>query len=250
MINLAEVLSDPDLCSPFQIIQQYGAFAAGGWQVQQALTINAYGAVRNTSGRELTINPEFDWVTEVLSFRSATEIYVTHEDYPNRISDILVYQGNQFRVLKVQNYTDQGFSLAYAARLPKSMYIVVPPPATGQPTPLVEPPVPAKHYHYATVAGVNATSIKSSAGSVLGWNIPNTSQTEPFYVHLHDTAGIPTVGQGVVYTIMVQAGVPSVETEIEIDFTYGIGMTITKNISDTDTTPIAGGESVLDIAYQ
>jgi hypothetical protein len=113
MIDVSEIVNDTDVCSNFTILRQSGQFAAGGWQANPPQQIIALGAVRNTSGRELEMIPPGDRVHEMLTFRSATQMYVTNT---SGTSDVLQYQDSYFRVLAVKNYSDQGVWVAIAAR--------------------------------------------------------------------------------------------------------------------------------------
>src|ERR1700757_4598028 len=60
-------------------------------------------------------------------------------------------------------------------------------------------------YHVVSAATTNAANVKASPGQVYGWRIFNNTGY-PVYIKLHNTAGTPTPGSGVVETIGVQAG--------------------------------------------
>lgn len=116
IINVADLLNDPDLCEPFTITRNPGQFAAGGWQGSGPTTFNAYGAVRNATGKELDMVPEGDRVHEMISFRSVTPMYMTDEAQ-SITSDILTWHGQKYRVVFSKDYTSQGYTLAIAARM-------------------------------------------------------------------------------------------------------------------------------------
>jgi len=116
MIDVSEVLNDPDVCSVFTIQRNPGTYAIGGWQAGQPVTIQAYGAVRNTSGKEVEMVNEGDRVREMMTFRSTTPMYVT-SSVQGATSDVLTWQGDQYRVLAVKNYSEQGYYLAVAGRM-------------------------------------------------------------------------------------------------------------------------------------
>ncbi len=65
-------------------------------------------------------------------------------------------------------------------------------------------------YHVVAAGSTNAANIKAAPGQVYGWNIYNNAGY-PIYVKLHNTAGTPTPGSGVIQTIAVQAGLPDSE---------------------------------------
>ena len=116
MIEVIEVLNDPDLCSSWTVQRNYGQYAAGGWQTTKVTTIQAYGAVRNLQGRQIEMVPEADRVHELMTFRSTTPMYVT-DAAQGITSDIITWQGSQYRVSAVKQYQEQGYVLAIGARL-------------------------------------------------------------------------------------------------------------------------------------
>jgi hypothetical protein len=115
VIDVSEVLSDADVSSAFIINRTTGQFGPGGWQTNQTQQINAFGAVRNTSGKELDMVPEGDRVNEMITFRSATQMYETNYA-GSATSDVLTWLGDNYRVYVVKNYSEQGYYLAIAAR--------------------------------------------------------------------------------------------------------------------------------------
>lgn len=116
MIQVDEILNDFDLCSQFSVIRTTGKFAAGGWQTNPSQQIDTIGATRNANGKEIRMLPEADQVLEVLSFRSITQMFPTTLA-GSQTSDVLVFQGDQYRILMVKNYSEQGYYLALATRL-------------------------------------------------------------------------------------------------------------------------------------
>lgn len=105
-------------------------------------------------------------------------------------------------------------------------------------------------YHAVCAASTNAANIKASPGQVYAVRVFNATDY-PFYVKLHNTAGVPSAGAGVVETIGIQAGTQFVhELPPGDEFTVGIGLTIVKGIADNDTTPVALNDGVVDVFYK
>ena len=105
-------------------------------------------------------------------------------------------------------------------------------------------------YHVVSAGSTNAANIKASAGRVLGWAIFNNADY-PIYVKLHNTAGTPTAGSGVVYTVGVQAGTHvSFDDDDGLGFATGIGISITKLIADNDTTAVLASDCVVNLHYK
>jgi len=105
-------------------------------------------------------------------------------------------------------------------------------------------------FHLISAATTNATNIKASAGQVYGWSIFNTNAAVR-YVKLHNTAGAPTAGTGVVYTIGVPAtGGNNIALSSGIAFSTGIAVTTVTGTADTDTAAVAANDLVIDIHYK
>lgn len=103
--------------------------------------------------------------------------------------------------------------------------------------------------HLVSGGSTNATSIKGSAGVINAVRIFNNA-AYPIYVKFHNTAGVPTAGNGVVETVGVQAGTQYFGAITGGDnFTTGIGMTIVKGIADADATAVLANDGVVDVFY-
>lgn len=95
-----------------------------------------------------------------------------------------------------------------------------------------------------SAATTNATSVKASAGSLVGLNVSNIGAAAA-YLKLYNKASAPTVGTDVpVLTIPLPAG-----AVVDLDlgtlgrvFTTGIALAITNLAADSDTTAIAAGQ--------
>jgi hypothetical protein len=115
---------------------------------------------------------------------------------------------------------------------------------------VVRQAVPAQsNYHAVSAATTNAANVKASAGTVVGYDIFNNG-AYPVYVKLHNTAGTPTAGSGVVRTIGVQAGTRAVSPPgLSFALGTGIGISIVKGIADADATAVAASDCVVDLSY-
>lgn len=116
MIDVSEILNDPDMCESFIILRPSGQFAAGGYQQNTPKQMAAYGAVRNTSGEEMDMVPEGDRNRELISIRTVTQMFLTSED-SSATSDMVIFQGFQYRLVTLKNYSSQGYWFAIAAKM-------------------------------------------------------------------------------------------------------------------------------------
>jgi hypothetical protein len=107
----------------------------------------------------------------------------------------------------------------------------------------------ASIHHFVSAATTNALNIKASAGRVLGWSLGNTTASWR-YVKLHNTAGAPTAGAGVVETIAIPPnGLAQFSIPTGIGFATGIARTCVTGSADADATATAAGDVVGDIFF-
>jgi len=117
MISVAEVVNEPDLAQAFTILRSTGTWLNGVWQSVTA-TVQGYGVIAEPSGRDLDMVPEGDVVKGMMIFWSSQIIYGTHATAGvGGSSDILVWRGENYRVLSVKQYVDYGYWRAMATRM-------------------------------------------------------------------------------------------------------------------------------------
>lgn len=117
LIQVSEVVNDPDLAQPFTILRSTGSWLNGVWQ-SVTTEIQNYGVIAEPSVRELEMIPEGDLVKGAMVFWSAQPIYGTHAtNGVGGSSDILIWRGHNYRVLDVKQYQDWGFFRATATRM-------------------------------------------------------------------------------------------------------------------------------------
>lgn len=102
-----------------------------------------------------------------------------------------------------------------------------------------------------SAASTNATVVKASAGTLYGVAVSNTAAS-PRYVKFYNKATAPTVGTDVpLFTIQVAAGatLPVSFGAVGHRFATGIGLAITANAADTDTTAVGASEVKVATSY-
>jgi hypothetical protein len=120
MINVAEVVSDPDLCQTVTVQRSHGAFALGGWSDSQATTSTfpISAVVTVASENDLRQVPEGDRVAGAMMFHTTQPLYLTHGATPQAAdSDILVWNGNRYRLIKIWPYVNYGYYKAMGVRM-------------------------------------------------------------------------------------------------------------------------------------
>ena len=104
-------------------------------------------------------------------------------------------------------------------------------------------------YHLVSGASTNAANIKASAGQLFGWYIYN-SNAAARKVAFHNTAGTPTAGASVFFSIVIPpTSGANVFGEIGIAFSTGIGITTVTGLADSDSTGVAANDLIINLFY-
>lgn len=104
-------------------------------------------------------------------------------------------------------------------------------------------------FHLVSAGSTNATSVKASAGQVFGWYIYN-SNAAARKVAFHNTAGTPTAGSGVIFSIVIPpTSGANVFSDIGIPFATGIAITMVTDLTDAGATAVAANDLVANIFY-
>ena len=105
-------------------------------------------------------------------------------------------------------------------------------------------------FQLVAAATTNATNIKASAGQVFGWYIYN-SNAAARKVAFHNTAGAPTAGASVLFSLMIP---PSAGANVEftngITFSTGIAITTVTGIANADSAAVALNDLLINIFYK
>lgn len=105
-------------------------------------------------------------------------------------------------------------------------------------------------FHAVSANSTNATNIKASAGQVGGWFIYNNNALARKVV-FHNTAGTPTAGASVIFSIVIPPNSASnVEWGKGLPFATGIAITAVTGIADSDATAVALNDLVINIFYK
>jgi hypothetical protein len=105
-------------------------------------------------------------------------------------------------------------------------------------------------YHLVSAATTNATNIKASAGEVTGWYIYN-SNASARKVAFHNTAGTPTAGSSVYFTVVIPGlAATNVSFPAGLSFSTGIAITTVTGLADSDATAVALNDLNINIYYK
>lgn len=105
-------------------------------------------------------------------------------------------------------------------------------------------------FHLVSAASTNATNIKASAGQVYGFSIYNNNGAALRKVVFHNTAGAPTAGVGVFFSIVIpQETTITVFSTMGIAFSAGIAITTVTGLPDSNATAVALNDLTINIWY-
>jgi hypothetical protein len=121
MINLSDVVSDPDFAQEFEIQRSSGGWWKAGVWINETIGVPGYGVIQPATPEELDQVPEGDRVKGSLSFHSECPLFETHTRSPNDkfagTSDIICHRGQSYRLVKVWPWEDFGYYKAIGARI-------------------------------------------------------------------------------------------------------------------------------------
>jgi hypothetical protein len=115
--SIAEVVDDPDFAQSFTITRsQGGKFVLGRW-TNATVDIPMWGSIQPPDPEELEMIPEGDRIVAAIAVHCTQRIYETNTNQTNGISDLVLWHGENYRVLKVYPWNDYGYWKAIAARI-------------------------------------------------------------------------------------------------------------------------------------
>lgn len=120
MIDVSELITDPDFAVPYTVYRRTGAWIKGRFEVSEPEVLQFYGAVQPASPREirqLHIGDSEDGVMKFFT-RKPNDIYETKNftgDEGAQISDEIEFDGRIYKVLKVMPWHHGGWCRAFAS---------------------------------------------------------------------------------------------------------------------------------------
>ena len=114
MINVSEVVNDPDFAQWFTVFRKSGEFGSGGFIQGEELPIPMKGPVIPSTAEELNMIAEADRVTSAMNFYTTTAMYRTRQ---GATSDEILWQSERYRIINVWDRSANGFYKAMATRM-------------------------------------------------------------------------------------------------------------------------------------
>jgi hypothetical protein len=113
VINVAEVL-DSDFCENFTVLRTPGTFIKGVWTRGTTAALPFYGSLQPSTPEELQMVPEGDRVAGMVSIHTTQTIFETNT---SQTSDVVVWRGLNYKVLKVLHWDGFGYVKCFATRM-------------------------------------------------------------------------------------------------------------------------------------
>lgn len=110
------LLSDPELgAHPFTVTRKTGKWVSGRLVIQenQTQTLNPVGIIVPPEAEQLEFFPEGDRRKDKKAIYTKTMLHVSEGD---TVSDTIQWNGDRYRILKVERWDEYGFCVAYAVK--------------------------------------------------------------------------------------------------------------------------------------
>ncbi len=113
MINVAELMRDPDLAQAFQVERSGGAFVEGEWIPAAPVVTNKVGIVQPAKREDtLAMLPEGVRLGNMIAVYCDEELRIDNAD--TQRSDVIVWHGSPYRVIAAKPWRDHGFWQVWA----------------------------------------------------------------------------------------------------------------------------------------
>jgi hypothetical protein len=123
MINLGELITDPDFMQSFSVYRTTGSFVKGAWVAAEPKEFEMKGVITPASPKEINQLPEGDRISGAISVYTRDRVYstdssatVSRRTGQGVISDKIIWKGEYYKVYALSDYSDYGFYNVVAAR--------------------------------------------------------------------------------------------------------------------------------------
>lgn len=112
LIDVSELMDDPEMAQPFTVRRPTGSFGNEGIYTKSYKTLALVGPVQPAGPEAAKIVPEGTRLDNLMCFYSVDQLSVG--DGKNVEADIVQFQGDSFKVVKVLPWGNNGYWCAYA----------------------------------------------------------------------------------------------------------------------------------------
>ena len=110
MIDVSEIIDDPDLAQRFKLYRITGQFVNGRWVENPKQELTRVGIIVPMGAKSLQQIPEADRVRGAIEVFTKEILYITSSaGSQSRTSDQVLWKGSLYKLLAVDDYSDFGF---------------------------------------------------------------------------------------------------------------------------------------------
>lgn len=120
MINVSELITDPDFAQSFTVTRTVGNWDAGNF-VTTSTTLKMFGSIQPLNTKEMDQYPEGDRLKGMNKIYTLDQLYTTQtgpteDGEDGQLSDEVTWQGERWKILNSQDFSDFGYYQAVAVR--------------------------------------------------------------------------------------------------------------------------------------
>lgn len=121
MINLSRIITSPNFAQPngYTVYRNYGTWVDGRFTTTED-EFNAVGTILPADAKTIKQIPEGDSISGSISIWSLIELYTTKlestADNDGYISDEVVWNGNRYKIVSSNDYSNFGYYKSVAVR--------------------------------------------------------------------------------------------------------------------------------------
>ena len=117
MINISELITDPDFNQNFNVIRTTGTYVTGRFTTTTT-TIAFTGVIDPLNTKDMLQLPEGDTIKGAINVYTLAALNTTQATTAGAgtLPDEVVWMGENYKVLNVKNYADYGYYKATAVR--------------------------------------------------------------------------------------------------------------------------------------
>jgi ATP-dependent Clp protease adapter protein ClpS len=119
-LNLADIVASPEFTQQIIIKRHFNGRYVNGRFEQDEKEIKINAVVSASDEKTLSMVPEGDRNETIKSVHSLEKIYMTSSEVSkgeNRTSDIIIYNGDEYKVIAVMDADDYGFTKAVISKI-------------------------------------------------------------------------------------------------------------------------------------
>lgn len=116
-LDLSDIVTSPEFRQTIEIVRDAGGSWYQGSYTKTTETIYTQGVVSATNEREIEMLPEGDRGSETKEVHTIIPLYTARGGSIGRDADMIIWNGEQYKVIKVQNSGDYGYWRAVISKV-------------------------------------------------------------------------------------------------------------------------------------